>query len=245
MKVSGPPFPQSLFGMFLLLTAGCRAPQPATAIELSTWGTMREVLREGRSEARVALAGLAGPTSVGVGALEGLTGEVTVIEGRVLVAVAMPPGGEGERDAECSLREAEAGDRATLLLLADVPSWDSLQLGICSSYAELEDAISAALRERRHDHALPIPVRVLGRARDLALHVLAGACPIATPSGPPPWRWRGACDQVELVGFFAAGAEGSLTHHGRQSHLHAVAGEVMGHLDEVALEEAVLLLPSR
>jgi hypothetical protein len=50
---------------------------------------------------------------------------------------------------------------------------------------------------------------------------------------------------VELVGFFAEGAAGRLTHHGRRSHLHAVADEVMGHLDEVALERAVLLLPMR
>ena len=136
-------------------------------------------------------------------------------------------------------------DRAALLVLADVARWEEHELGGCADNEELERAIAAVLLERDHDLAEPLPVRVCGRATDLALHVLAGACPIANPSGPAPWRWRGACDEVELVGFLAEGAAGRLTHHGRRSHLHAVTDEAMGHLDEVALERAVLLLPVR
>ena len=58
-----------------------------------------------------------------------------------------------------------------------------------------------------------------------------------------PWTY--VFFAVQLVGFFAEGAAGRLTHHTHRSHLHAVAGDVMGHLDEVALVHATLLLPSR
>jgi hypothetical protein len=225
--------------------AACSAPQPAPPIEVKHWGTMREVLREGRSEARVAPLGVTGPASIGVGALAGLLGEITVLDGRVLVAVPSPSGGAGEAPLACMLREAGAEDRAALLVLADVPAWEPHELRACASYDELEAAIARVLRRRGDELGHPIPVRVRGRATDLAFHVLAGACPIANPDGPPPWHWRGGCEDVQLVGFYAEGSAGELTHHGRRSHLHAVADGAMGHLDEVVLERAELLLPAR
>ena len=227
----------------LLAAAGCRATAPAAPVTVSAWGTMREVLREGRTEARVTPVQVVGPGAVGVGALAGLAGEVTVLDGRVLVATAT--GLSSEASGTCRVREAGPEDEAALLVLAEVPAWEEHELGAASSYGELEEAIARVLRQRGHDLAVAVPVRVRGRARELELHVLDGACPTAQPDGPPPWRWRGAADEVELVGFFAEGSAGRLTHHARASHLHAVVPGRMGHLDEVALEGAVLLLPAR
>lgn len=226
----------------LFVAASCAAPTLPTEAEVSTWGTMREVLREGQSGGRVALTTLAIKDAVGVGAMADLAGEVTVLDGRVLVAAG------GDRDSEGAsaprVRDAVDGDSASLLVLASVPAWEEVPVGDCASYGELETAIAEQLGKRGIDLANPTPVRVRGRAQHLALHVIAGACPIANPSGPRPWRFSGPVEEVQLVGFYAEGAAGRLTHHDRSSHLHAVADEIMGHLDEVALEGAVLLLPA-
>jgi hypothetical protein len=227
----------------LLVATACVAPAPAgtpPTPAISTWGTMREALREGRSEPRVALQGMGTPGAVGVGALAGLAGEVTVIDGRVLVATAPAT----PTDA-CEVREADASDHAALLVLAVVPAWEEHEIGPAPSYESLEAAIAEVLHDRGLDPASPIPVRIRGEANDLSLHVLAGACPHADPGGAPPWRWSGPSDDVEFVGFFAEDAAGRLTHHARRSHLHAVAGRVMGHLDDVVLERAVLRIPAR
>lgn len=228
----------------LVAPAACRAPERGAPVQVSTWGSLREVLREGRSEGRVALAAVVGPRSVGLGALEGLAGEVTVIDGRARIATPVPAARPGEAPVACTLREARTDDRAALLVLADVAAWEAHALGATGSYEALEDAIAAALLRQRRDLTEPLPVRIRGRARALELHVLAGACPIAQPDGPPPWRGRVADVDAELVGVFAEDAAGRLSHHGRRTHLHAVAGEEMGHLDEVALDDAVLLLPA-
>ncbi len=233
-------------GVLFLATAACSTPPRVAAPKVQTWGTMREVLREGRSEGRVMLAELGRRNVIGVGALAGLAGEVTIVDGRVLVATADGPVGEDAAPTMNAVRDTVAGEQAALLVLAEVKHWEAIALPDCASYEELEVAIAAQLRERGHFLTDPVPVRVRGVANQLELHVIAGACPIATPDGPAPWRYAGAAGEVELIGFYAEGAAGKLTHHNHSSHLHAIAedGQLMGHLDAIALREIVLLLPT-
>lgn len=204
---------------------------------MQSFGSMREVMREGRDQGRVAITGLATPSAIGVGALAGLAGEVTIADGRALVA---------RRDGDAvATREAEPDDRATLLLVAEVRAWQTVELLDVADYATLERQIGAALRAAGVDPRTPTPVRIVGDASELQMHVIAGACPIANPSGPSPWRYRGPADDATLVGFYVEDAVGRLTHHARTSHLHAIVGDRTGHLDEVAFARATLQIPRR
>lgn len=199
---------------------------------------MRHALREGHSEGRVALSTVGGGGAIGVGALAGLAGEVTILEGQVLVATA-------SEESECVITAAPADAEATLLVRADVPSWVAQPLSPCATYAALEDAVAARLAEAGLALDSPVPIRVRGRGDHVEYHVIAGSCPIAQPSGTPPWRYAGTIDSLELVGVFVRGAAGRLTHHDRSSHLHVVAEGHMGHLDEIQLSDAELLIPDR
>jgi hypothetical protein len=53
-----------------------------------------------------------------------------------------------------------------------------------------------------------------------------GYCPIATDPATvdaKPWLWSSAEPRrAVIVGFYAAGAEGVMTHHGTAMHMHAV-----------------------
>ena len=226
----------ALLSALLLGAAGCDSVDTeVTRVELRTVGTMRHALRDGHSEGRADLAELGARGAIGVGALARLGGEVTILEDRVLVASA-----DGD---DCRVRQADAGDSATILLYAKVSSWQEHSLPDCASYAELEAAIAEVLVKLKKDPKQPIPVRIRGRAPRIDFHVIRGACPIANPTGPAPWRFAGKVDEVELVGFFVEGAAGRWTHHDRRSHLHAIAGERTGHLDEVSLTGVTLLVP--
>ena len=221
----------------LAVLAACSS---APTTQVRVWGSMREALRQGHDEARVVPLDEARPTSVGVGALAGLEGEVTVVDGRVLVS---------EGAAPVPARAATDADAATLLVLADVPAWTESTLPACADLAALEAAVLARLAVLGRDPGIPTPLRIRGRATALDLHVIAGNCPVANPAGPAPWRHHAAAVDVELVGVLADGAAGWLTHHTGVTHLHAVtggpAGELTGHLDGVALEAgATLSLPA-
>jgi len=251
-----PAFAPLFVAALVAVTGGCRTPSetlppateaPATdapaavataaAARVETWGTMREALRMGESGPRVDLAGLAAHDAIGVGALAGLAGEVTIADGRVRIATV-----DG---LECVVTDAPADAAATLLVRAEVAGWERRRLPDTSTYAELEEAIAAALEHRSIDTSEPVPVRLHGRAERVAYHVIDGACPVANPSGNPPWRFAGTIDDVEFVGFFVEGGAGQWTHHDRRSHLHVLTPERTGHLDEVSIRDTVLLVPLR
>lgn len=214
------------------LGAGCSTSPPT----VQTWGTMREVLREGDSRGRIEITRAIGPNSIAVGALAGLEGEVTVVDGRAMVAV----GSTGE------VRTARPGDEAALFVLANVPGWRPVALGERTLDLDaLERVIADALTREGFDLEMPVPIRVRGFARTISCHVIAGACPIANPDGPAPRRLEQRDVEVELVGVFADGRAGELTHHTNRSHLHVLAHEMMGHLDAVEISQAVLLVPAR
>ena len=222
----------------LALLAGCVAAAPRTPL-VRHWGEMRAVLREGRTQGRVALADVLGPNSVAVGALEGLAAEVTVVDGVAhLAEVVDATSPEGLRT-----RRAAPGDRATLLVAAEVDAWEEHALDDVPDLDALERRIAELAAPTG-----PLPFRVEGVARRVELHVLDHSCPIAHPDGPAPWRYTGRDEPVTLVGFFAEGAGGVLTHHGRSTHTHALVprANVSGHLDEVAFAAgARLYLPRR
>lgn len=223
----------------LLLAASCSSADepPVDSVEVLVYGEMREVLREGRSHGRVEVASVTRPHSIGVGAMAGLAGEVTILDGRALVSRV-----ENER---LTVREARSSEMAALLVTAEVGDWRECQLPDSEDYDSLESNVRSGLVDAGFDPGAPTPIRITGSADRLSVHVVAGACPIADPGGPAPWRFDGPVDEVTLVGVYVEGAAGRLTHHQHSSHLHAQAGEIVGHLDDVRLRGVRLFLPAR
>jgi len=196
----------------LLLACSCAAP-PGVTVE--HFGVMREVMMEGKTEARVALADYEKPGFYGVGALAGLEGEVLIYSGLVLVA----------RGRTSDVRSG-AADRATLLTVAHVDSWREIALPDGDDLEGIGSAIAAALPESAHKDAAPVPFLVEGTFTRLALHVVRGACPhAATSPETEPDRWNSdasaAPSVVVAVGFYAPGRAGVMTHHGTSVHAHA------------------------
>lgn len=233
-------FALSLFVSTVAACASVPGEAPASGHEpfVRTWGSMRTVLREGRTEGRIELAPVVGPDTIAVGALAGLAAEITVSKGEVYLAEvdALDPSGVRRR-------EAANGDSATLLVLADVAHWHSYALPEIPTLAAFEAHVRELAQAHGLDATRPFPFRVEGRAREIGLHVLDHSCPVSHPQGPPPWRWTGSSEPVRLVGFHADDAAGELTHHGQASHTHVILESRgwSGHVDGLALEAGARL----
>jgi len=264
--------PIALLPLLLLLPSCATGSSSIKAVGaeplVKHWGAMREVLREGHTEGRVELAEVIGPYTVAVGALAGLRAEITVVGGTTHLAEVVDPdqagdGAPGLGDnpvlddnpilndnpvRQLRVRQPVAGDEATLLVLADVTTWSEHALPTVLGLAELEASVRAIAALNEIDVTQPFPFRVEGTAGSVRLHVLDRSCPIADPQGPQPWRFAGTREPVVLVGFHAMNADGTLTHHGQNSHTHVVVTErgVSGHLDSIEfLPYARLFLPER
>ncbi|MDP6585765.1 MAG: hypothetical protein QF535_14005, partial [Anaerolineales bacterium] len=143
-------------------------------------------------------------------------------------------------------------DSATLLTLAHVDSWSSMELPTMKP-PSLENAIELAAVLKGVDTETPFPFFISGNTNYFHIHVINGFCPVANPDLETqylPWKLESSNTQeITVVGFYAKGQEGVMTHHGSPIHIHGIMtlnGELTtGHLDSVALNEgATIFLPS-
>lgn len=231
--------------LFSLLLCSCTSgPDKVVSgvnYDVKTWGSMREVLKEGKSSGRVLLTEVVTPNSIGVGALANLEGEITLVDGTAFIASGLTDPSSDQQVSHS--RNLLKSDQAALLVIAEVPEWESVNLGPCKTYSDLEKKISAVLKERGFDLLKPTPVKVRGIAERVDFHVIAGSCPIADPQGTPPWRGSILEEPLELVGIYVEGSAGKLTHHSHNSHLHVVSGSQSGHVDAIQLHSAELQIP--
>lgn len=242
---AGSPEPQSA-------AAEPSAAEPSAAAgwqgELRTWGTLREVLRLGQTEGRVS-GEVVGerPHAYGIGALEGLAGELLVLDGALWVGEVV--NGEGQ-----AFRAVSPGEhQAAFLALTHVREWHEVVVRERVGAADLDAFVAAEAARLGLDGARPFPLLIAGGFAELELHVLNGACPRANPVPPDsplaPFQLALPRSEGTVVGFFGQDEAGKLTHHGQRTHLHVLLEGPeprVGHVDALALAPGALLrLPKR
>ena len=213
------------------------------------YGTMHEAIGKQQHQGRVLLSELvARPHFFGVAALEKLEGEVTIHDGKVTITGV---------DSSGQLRPTEESllnRKATLLAGAYVPSWTAHTLSGPVGRDELDEAIAGAASTAGLDTSKPFVFTVEGEFAGLGFHVINGACPMRArlqktelpKSGHP---FESELEQVHgtIVGVFAAGAVGELTHPGTSTHAHVLFQDktsgktVTGHVEWVRLNEGAVL----
>jgi alpha-acetolactate decarboxylase len=230
----------SLLAAALIALAGCAAA-PGT---VRTYGTLREALRDGATQARVDVAEIAGPTLCAVGAAAGLDGEITALDGACWISRVRGGAVQTERSHQAA---------ATVLFAAEVARWTSVAVEADVHPAALEAFVGECARAAGLDPNAPFPFAVEGELLAMDVHVLAGQCPIRArmlglPVTSPPWRARFDRVRGRLVGIHARDAAGVITHHGSATHVHAVVegdSAFTGHCDAVGIAAgATLRLPA-
>lgn len=234
-----------LVSAFLCVTlSACATTGAAWKGEMRAWGSLQSALRDGESQARVTLAEVAGPHVYALGALEGLAGEVTLVDGEVWVT-------HGHPEHPVTSRGPSSDARATLLFAFEVRRWRELAVERAVAPEELDAFVAARAAEAGLDVSRPFPFLLEGGLVPLELHVIAGECPLRA-------RALGqACDAYELrvrettgrlLGIFSPDSAGVVCHGGQRTHLHALLesdGGLTGHVERVGLAAgSVLRLPA-
>ena len=234
-----------LITILLCLLLGC-APSgsDSTAKNARSWdgevrvhGALRAMFHEGQTGAMVTLDAMLPNTDLyAVGALADLSGEITVIGGKVYLSY--PEGAENTRTETTSRTNVGA----TLLVATEVPAWHSATIENSIRFEELDEAIGKLAASAGMNLDERFPFLFEGDFEDLQWHVIDGSRLAA--GGTSHQDHLAASTQARLdrasatlVGFYSAGDQGVFTHMGSKTHIHCVLDRPLasGHVDSVTI----------
>jgi hypothetical protein len=226
--------------------AGAATVTEAAPFQIVVYGAFRALIHKQDHAAKVQLATAmrAGATEA-VGAVSGLRGEITAIDGKLLVTYGTPCPGCRHPDE----------DHATLLVTGKVAMWrPPVPLPADLVGKDLDEFVIARAKDAGLDVSKPFPVRLKGTLIGVKMHVLRTANPNFKGHGsshPMADQEDIAAARLdgEVVGFFApAASQGIIGHPGEPFHYHWVdtARTRTAHLDAFGVTRgAELLLPQR
>jgi len=207
-------------------------------------GSIREAIMMGRRDAVLDLRTLKGrPHLWSLGALGGLSGEITIADGLSLLA-------RVGTDHSIQVTEGYDGD-ATICVWAEVPSWQTTPVPPdIRSYSELETFVGHAGKKAGLSQAFPFVVT--GRPKQIAFHVVDAK--LDTVPGLAAHQgiqipFEAHQSEATLVGFWSSQHEGIFTPKGSKMHVHFQSKDdkASGHVQDVDLmqSETTLRLPKR
>jgi len=217
------------------------APQGAFAVR--SFGAFRDMVQKQDHTPRVNLGDVksAGATDA-VGAVSGLRGEVTMLDGRLVISY-----GGGCR--HCPPPHAET---ATLLGAGKAAAWSPpIALPADLSGKALDEFIVAQAKSAGIDMSKPFPVRLKGTLIDVEMHVIEAPNPGLSGHGSKVHmakqdEYKHATLPGEVVGLYApTSMQGVLSHPGEPFHFHWVddARTRTAHLDAFGMRKGAALMP--
>ncbi len=180
----------------------------------------------------------------GLGPLGKMQGEITVMDGKPLVA-------EAQADGSLTVSQSWKAD-APFFVYQQVSEWVAYELTVnMESLSDLQHAIEAIARQKGYDLTAPFAFRLVGTMNNLTTHVVlprSGEVP-GYQTGKNQLNYDYKNIQGELMGFYSQQHQGIYTHKDSYIHVHFVSQDMtqMGHVDKIALsgKSVMLLLAAR
>ncbi len=212
--------------------------------DFKAYGVFRSMIAERNYLAAVALKDVVdGRATDAVGAVSGLRGEISMIEGRLIVSYG----------ADCGTKcPSDASETATLLATAAARNWRPVPIDKDLDAKATEAFIREQAKANGLDETKPFPYRINGAIINFVMHVNAA------PN--PRFKGHGSFDEMAItglakgprlagyvVGFYAPPAlQGVITHMGDFFHSHYVDEQqtTTAHLDSFGIAAgSTLMLP--
>ena len=241
----------SLEGVAAILAVGHRRPAGATETTASfsppkTFGVLHEVMM-GNTEPHVTLSDLPQKHLYAVGALSGLRGEVSVLDGVTWLSY-------GGADDTIKVETKRGSDeRAAILVASNVAKWQKLTIAEDVPFSKLDVTVERLARSKNVDVSHPFPVMVEGPLQDIEWHVMKGAPAAGDVLHSHGDHARTGVSRTTkqasatLIGFFSNKDQGVFTHMGSNTHFHVILTKekLMGHVDSVGLKKGAALYVPR
>jgi alpha-acetolactate decarboxylase len=213
-------------------------PRTAEPYSIETFGVFRDLMLKGDFSPKIAL----GPAmtrlpSTGVGAVSGARGEITILDGKLIVSYGKPHG-----------LPVQADETAALLATGKVKEWQSVRVDVDVPLAGVEVFLAQIAKAHGLDPEKSFPFQLRGIFAPYGMHV--NAAPIDGPHGmglPMAIMVERKGDSIagSVAGFYVSRAlVGIATHGGERAHAHWVAadGQSTAHLDFWGIKAGTMLM---
>ncbi len=229
------------------ITGDAEPSEPAGFVQI---GGICDTIGKGQHHGRVSLAEIvARPHFYGVGALEELQGEITILDSKAFVSSV------GEDSGPLPIENRAV--KATLLAGQSVEEWIELTVTEEVPHDQFDETIAQMAAGQGIDLSRPFVFVVEGAFCDVHLHIINGACPVharkqnlTIEKEKQPFELTLDALDGTLVAVYATDSAGTLTRPATSKHAHLIyfdekrAARITGHLERVGLAKgAVLKLP--
>lgn len=180
----------------------------------------------------------------GIGPYGTMQGEITVWNGRPLIA-------QVQADGSASVSQRWQ-TQAPFFVYANVNEWQKHEVMVrINSLADVQVAIENLIKEKGYSLFNPFPFRIETKVDELTTHVV-------TPRSSEVPGYMAGKNQFsyvyqnisgELIGFYSQQHQGIFTHKDSYIHVHFVSDDmtIMGHVDKITITErkVIIYLPSK
>lgn len=238
------PFKLIVVGLLIPLLISCidtkKEQQVAeTYSDIKIIGAMKNVVWKGELDSSIRLDTISDRNGLyGLGPVSYLEGELLINDGQSYVSKVVS-------DATMTV-EKSFDISAPFFVYANVTDWEIIELdATIKTIADLEKFIDEKTTKRKR----PFAFKLLGKVSKAKVHVqnLPKGATVSSPEEAHQGQANFEVSNIEsvIIGFFSTEHQGVFTHHDSFLHMHLITEDetIMGHLDELEIEDMKLYLP--
>lgn len=230
------PMKRYVAGLVLaFILQGCSQPEANREVRVA--GAMRNVMWKGELGGIISMDSLSKKGFYGLGPLEGLRGELLLLDGKPIVS-------RVKNDTLIEVTE-EPEARAPFFVYAKATDWKEMNLPEnVKDLASLEEFLDGHFSQEEK----PAVFRLKGRAQSALIHVqdLPPGSRVSSPEEAHAGQkeFRVSDEEVEILGFYSTRHQGIFTHHDTHLHMHLLTKDAskMGHMDELSFQPEAIKL---
>lgn len=209
---------------------------------VKAFGSFSNMIHTDDTSGHISLYSLQGvPHLHALGALEGLRGEVIIIDGKVFISRGFADDGHVEKVLD--------NDKATILATAKVKDWHLVSIPPNLDQVSFEKFVLEKALQLGFSMNSPFPFMVKGETKNLGWHVINGLIPLSqrVDSHAVKKKFKENSANGTLLGFYTGEQlEGVVSHIGKRFHVHYADANFAhaGHVDTYEIgNKATLWLP--
>lgn len=220
-----------------LLVIGCESK--SKEITVLVHGALKEIMHNAAREGVVELSDIINREYIyGVGALEGLDGEILIWDSKLTLTRA-------KKGGTPTISNDAMGEKALLLVTASVSEWIDIPFDGTILESSLNDYIQQVAEERNLNISEPFPFILEGVFTRVKWHIISDPGIDGTHDDHMNKSWNRTDEKIhsKILGFYSTKHHAIFTHHSTNSHMHfyhELSG-LSGHVDELILSENIIL----